>query len=132
MSLTTLYFYHNAVGAEGAEELVKRLPNIRTLKSLSLRRNYIPEIYKEKFEAMNRFRESMKMPRVNVGLDSQFVLNNDEEAQGIARTIPGKEDGEKFDFFSEGKKFTPYGRGLIEAANESRKILGLQKLDIRF
>jgi hypothetical protein len=132
VSLNTLFFYENAVCAEGASAIARQLPNAPALKNIHLSGNFIPPEYAEKFEMMNALRETTGLSRVKVGLAGQRVPNNDEEANEIARKIPSMANGTEIDFYIEGKKFTPYGQGLIEAANESRKIFDLEKLKISF
>jgi hypothetical protein len=69
---------------------------------------------------------------VAVDLRDQRIFNNDEEAGAIARKILTMANGTEIDFYSEGKKFTAPGQGLIEAANQMRTRFRLLPLKIEF
>lgn len=127
-----LFFYHNAVGEEGATAMARNLPKARALRFLKLSDNHIPRDYEQKFEIMNKLREAVGLPRVLIDLDTIRKPNNDDEADEIAKNIPSMADGKELDFYEEGKKFTAYGKGLIEAANEARKFNGNKPLKISF
>lgn len=132
INLRTLYYYNSAAGKEGADAILEKLLDALALEYFDLSGNYIPPEYDEKFERMNKLREKAGLPRVTIDLSDQLIVNNDEEAEAIVRRIPSMADGTEIDFFIERKKFTTYGRGLIEAANELRKKFNRLPLKIIF
>jgi hypothetical protein len=132
VSLKSVIFCENAVGQEGANALWQSLPNASNLEYLNLGSNLISPEYVEKFKVRIKTRAETGLPQVCVNLDGQYILISDEEAKVIARKIPSLEDGTEMDFFSERKKFTIYGKGLVELANGMREIFKLQPLKISF
>lgn len=132
VNLELLYLYDSRIGDEGGNTLARMMPISAHLKSLHLWSNYLSPECNENFDIMNQLRQASGLNSVEVDLRYQHRVNTDAEAQEIARRIPSMANGTVIDFSSEGKKFTSYGKGLIEGGNETRKRFGLQKLEIRF
>jgi hypothetical protein len=150
VSLTTLFFYDNGVGAAGASAFIENLPKASALEYFNLSSNPIPQAYIDQFEMINAARQEYGLSRMDFKLSSPPVekvrqvdyqqcmmedsrwLIRDEEAKNIARDILTMENGEKIDFYLQGKRLTVKDRILIETANQMRIRSGLKPLEIIF